>query len=92
MKTTVHIQNLKCGGCASTITKNLTALDDVSDVIVEVEDESVTFDYSDENTLHLVKDTLADLGYPEDGERNSLTDKAKSYISCAIGKITNELS
>lgn len=88
MKTTVHIQNLKCGGCASMITKNLTALDDVSDVIVEVEDESVTFDYSDENTLHLVKDTLADLGYPEDGERNSLTDKAKSYISCAIGKIT----
>ena len=88
MKTTVHIQNLKCGGCASTITKNLTALDDVSDVIVVVEDESVTFDYSDENTLHLVKDTLADLGYPEDGERNSLTDKAKSYISCAIGKIT----
>lgn len=88
MKTTVHIQNLKCGGCASTITKNLTALDDVSDVIVEVEDEFVTFDYSDENTLHLVKDTLADLGYPEDGERNSLTDKAKSYISCAIGKIT----
>lgn len=88
MKTTVHIQNLKCGGCASTITKNLTALDDVSDVIVEVGDESVTFDYSDENTLHLVKETLADLGYPEDGERNSLTDKAKSYISCAIGKIT----
>lgn len=88
MKTTVHIQNLKCGGCASTITKNLNTLDDVSDVIVEVEDESVTFEYSDENTLHLVKEALAKLGYPEDGERNSLRDKAKSYISCAIGKIT----
>lgn len=88
MKTTVHIQNLKCGGCASTITKSLNVLDDVSDVIVEIEDESVTFDYSDENTLHLVKETLAKLGYPEDGERNSLSDKAKSYISCAIGKIT----
>lgn len=57
MKTTVYIQNLKCGGCASTITKNL-ALDDVSDVIVEVGDESVTFDYSDEN-IASVKDTLS---------------------------------
>lgn len=88
MKTTVHIQNLKCGGCASTITKNLIALDDVSDVIVGVEDDSVTFDYSETHTLEVVKKVLADLGYPEDGERNSLTDKAKSYISCAVGKIT----
>ena len=88
MKTTVHIQNLKCGGCASTITKNLNALDDVSDVIVVVEDNSVTFDYSEVHTLDVVKKTLAELGYPEDGERNSLGAKAKSYVSCAIGKMT----
>ncbi|WP_291275614.1 heavy-metal-associated domain-containing protein [Flavobacterium sp.] len=89
MKTTVHIQNLKCGGCASTITKNLNALDDVSDVIVVVEDNSVTFDYSEVHTLDVVKKTLAELGYPEDGERNSLGAKAKSYVSCAIGKMTS---
>ena len=89
MKTTVHIQNLKCGGCASTITKNLNALDDVSDVIVVVEDNSVTFDYSEVHTLDVVKKTLAELGYPEDGERNSLGAKAKAYVSCAIGKMTS---
>ena len=47
MKTIVHIQNLKCGGCATTITKKLNALDDVSDVVVGVEDNSVTFEYSE---------------------------------------------
>ena len=30
MKTIVHIQNLKCGGCANTITKKLNALDDAT--------------------------------------------------------------
>ena len=89
MKTIVHIQNLKCGGCVSTITKKLNALDDVSEVTVEVEDNSVTFEYSDEHTLDVVKETLAEIGYPEDGERNGLTTKAKSYVSCAFGKMTS---
>ena len=87
MKTIVHIQNLKCGGCANTISKKLNALDDVSEVSIEVEDNSVTFEYSEAHTLDVVKKTLADIGYPEDGEANTLTSKAKSYVSCAIGKI-----
>ena len=89
MKTIVHIQNLKCDGCVNTITKKLNALDDVSEVSVEVADNSITFEYSEEHTLDLVKKTLADIGYPEDGEVNSLTAKAKSYVSCAFGKITS---
>ena len=87
MKTIVHIQNLKCDGCVNTITKKLNALDDVSEVMVEVEDNSVTFEYSEEHTLDVVKKALAEIGYPEDGEINSLTSKAKSYVSCAFGKI-----
>lgn len=89
MKTIVHIQNLKCGGCANTISKKLNTLDDVSDVLVETEDNSVTFEYSVAHTLDVVKNTLADIGYPEDGEANTLTSKAKSYVSCAFGKITS---
>ena len=89
MKTIVHIQNLKCGGCATTITKKLNALDDVSDVVVGVEDNSVTFEYSEEHTLDVVKKTLSEIGYPEDGDVNNLTTKAKSYVSCAFGKITS---
>ena len=71
-------QNLKCGGCANTITKKLNALDDVSEVSVEVEDNSVTFEYSEDHTLDVVKKALAEIGYPEDGEANNLTSKAKS--------------
>ena len=89
MKTIVHIQNLKCGGCINTITKKLTALDDVSEVSVEVEDSSITFEYSEAHTLDIVKKALADIGYPEDGEINNLTSKAKSYVSCVFGKITS---
>jgi copper chaperone len=89
MKTTVHIQNLKCGGCVNTISKKLNSLDDVLEVNIEVEDNSVTFEYSEAHTLEVVKKMLADIGYPEDGEANTLTSKAKSYVSCAFGKITS---
>ena len=88
MKTTIHIQNLKCGGCANTITKGISAIETVNNVAVNVEDSSVTFDYASDEKLIEVKEKLKSLGYPEDGEANSLTAKAKSYVSCAIGKMS----
>jgi hypothetical protein len=36
----------------------------------------------------LVKEKLKALGYPEDGAANNFGTKAKSYVSCAIGKIS----
>lgn len=89
MKTIVHIQNLKCGGCVNTISKRLNTLDDVSEVTVEVEDNSVTFEYTETHTLDVVKRALAEIGYPEDGDANTLTTKAKSFVSCAFGKISS---
>lgn len=86
MQTTIYIQNLKCGGCANTITKELNDVETVKNVHVNVEDSSVTFDYEMEEKLSEVKTKLKSLGYPEDGEANSLGSKAKSYVSCAIGK------
>ena len=44
MKTTLYIQNLKCGGCANTITKNVSSIDAVTEVSVNVEENSVSFD------------------------------------------------
>lgn len=87
MKATLYVQNLKCGGCASTITKNITSIESITDVLVTVDESSVTFEYPTETKLLEVKAKLAGLGYPEDGELNSLGSKAKSYVSCAIGKI-----
>lgn len=88
MKTTIYIQNLKCGGCANTITKNLATLDAITDVSVNIEESSVAFSYPTEEKLIEVKEKLKALGYPEDGEVNSLGSKAKSYVSCAIGKMS----
>ena len=88
MNTTVYIQNLKCGGCANTVTKNLTEIEGVSNVNVNVEESAVTFDFSTDEKLEEVKNTLHRLGYPEYGEANSLTSKAKSYVSCAVGKMS----
>lgn len=88
METTIYVQNLKCGGCANTITKNISQIEGVEKVDVMVDESSVSFIYSNEEVLIMVKNTLSKLGYPEDGEANSLGAKAKSYVSCAVGKMT----
>ena len=89
MKTTVQIQNLKCNGCASTINNKLSGLKDINEVSVDVENDSVSFEYKTKENLETVKKELHNLGYPLVGEDNKLQTKAKSYVSCAIGRINN---
>ncbi|MCD8518482.1 MAG: heavy-metal-associated domain-containing protein [Flavobacterium sp.] len=88
METTIHIQNLKCGGCANTITKGISSIEAIQNVSVNVDESTVTFSYETEDQVNEVKSKLKSLGYPEDGEANTLGDKAKSYVSCAIGKMS----
>ena len=89
MKTQIYIQNLKCGGCANTIIKHVSSVESVSNVTVNVEDNSVNFDLANNEKLEEIKLILKKIGYPEDGEANSLGSKAKSYVSCAIGKMSS---
>ena len=86
MKNSIYIQNLKCGGCANTITNKLSEIEGVSNINVNLDESLVTLNCS-ESILDKVKETLKKAGYPQDGEANSLGSKAKSYVSCAIGKI-----
>ena len=88
MNTKVIIQNLKCGGCAKTITKKLSDLDNITDINVDVEESSVSFNYNDDLDFHVVIETLKENGYPVEGDDNSLGTKAKSFVSCAIGKMS----
>ena len=88
METTIHIQNLKCGGCANTITKGISSIEAIQNVSVNVDESTVTFSYEAEAQVIDVKNKLKSLGYPEDGEANTLGAKAKSYVSCAIGKMS----
>jgi copper chaperone CopZ len=87
MTTTVVIQNLKCGGCAHTITKNLQTLEDVSQLKIDVENDRVSYNFNNRSTVGQVKEKLKVLGYPIMGETNTYFNKAKSFISCATGKL-----
>jgi copper chaperone CopZ len=87
MKATIKIQNLKSHGCANTITKKLLKLENIIDVKVDIEDQSVSFLYEIDSDLTKVISTLQQLGYPEQGAFNSIGKKAKSYVSCAVGKL-----
>ncbi|CAH8289239.1 copper chaperone CopZ [Mariniflexile fucanivorans] len=89
MNTTFEIQNLKCHGCANTITTKLSALKGIDEVVVNNENNTVSFNYEDEETISTAKDLLHNIGYPTVGEKNALTTKAKSFVSCAIGRMNN---
>jgi copper chaperone len=89
MKTiSLQIQNVKCNGCATTITNKLSELINVSNVVIDLENGSVTFDYTDELALFSAKETLKINGYPQVGEVNPFVTKAKSFVSCAIGRMS----
>ncbi len=87
MKATIKIQNLKCSGCAHTILTKLQNLPLIYSIHVNIDESEVSFEYENDENLASVKQTLMKIGYPEVGEANSIGTKAKSYVSCAIGKI-----
>ncbi|MCP4975568.1 MAG: heavy-metal-associated domain-containing protein [Maribacter sp.] len=88
MKATIIVQNLKCGGCAKTITNKLLELENISEVQVFPNTSTVSFAYQDSGDAINVKDKLKDLGYPSIDSKNTLASKAKSFVSCATGKMS----
>ncbi|HRH35817.1 MAG TPA: heavy-metal-associated domain-containing protein [Catalimonadaceae bacterium] len=93
MKTSFEIDNLKCSGCAGTITKALNSFSGLSNPHVDLETETISFEYPEGFAIQPVKDKLEGLGYPEKGSLTGLKKmgaNAMSYVSCAIGKMTTE--
>ena len=86
MKAEINIENLKCGGCAATIKKGILGLDGINEVNVDVE-KSMVFVSSKKENLEEIKSKLSKLGYPEVGDKNTVLHKAKSFVSCAVGRI-----
>jgi copper chaperone len=85
----IIVQNLKCGGCAKSITNKLSELDCVQHVDVDVDLSLVLVNLVELNQLNVVKQKLAEMGYPEENEDNPFRLKAKLYMSCAVGKMSN---
>lgn len=83
----LEIQNLKCHGCANTITNQLMKLEGVDNVEVNTEKNEVSFSISDAAKRVLATEKLNQLGYPVIGEINHFTKKAKSLVSCAVGRL-----
>ena len=88
MKETIKINNLKCGGCANSITKKVTELEGVLSVEVHVETAEVSVEISNPDILTSVKEKLAQIGYPTQGDDNTILHKTKSFVSCAVGKVS----
>ena len=87
MRTSIIVQNLKCGGCANTITTKLSQLENVTNIVVDTESSTVSFvAISSEDALS-VKARLKTLGYPSIEDANGVLSKAKSFVSCASGKM-----
>lgn len=90
MNTTIEILNLKCGGCANSIKKGLLAVEGTSEIEVDLETSKISMSLANESLLDVVKEKLSKMGYPEVGDANTLLHKAKSFVSCASGRMQNE--
>ena len=91
MKISINVENIRCGGCANTITKKLTAIEGINAVDVAIEDQIVTIDTDDGSMRNATVKALMAMGYPEQGSvegLDALKGKAKSVVSCAIGKMS----
>lgn len=88
----ISVENIKCGGCAGTIVKKISAIDGVENTDVDVEAGIVKISGIDGLHESLLA-SLLKMGYPETGTTEGLAAakaKAKSFVSCAIGKFNTD--
>ena len=91
MKETISIQNLKCGGCETSVKVGLEKLEGVEKVIrVDAETGEVELELSENLDVKSLKDKLNKMGYPMVDDENTLGMKIKSYASCMVGRVTKE--
>ncbi len=87
----IQVENIKCNGCATTIKNKLLDMEGVDEVSVTIEAGEVMIE-GDGSRRQAVSDELLRLGYPESGTAEGIkaaAAKAKSFVSCAIGRLEN---
>ncbi len=90
MKKTFQIQNLKCGGCENTIINALLKIDGVKKVSIHSDDSSISLTYKNDDAFKNARRRLSQIGYPIQGDVNTIVKQATSYVSCAIGKLSKQ--
>lgn len=87
MKQQFEVENIKCGGCVNSIKTALLKLEGVETIEVDKDIDTIVLTGTIERDLVIKK--LNDLGYPEKGH-NTMVKKAKSYVSCAVGRMSDK--
>ena len=90
MKLALSVQNIKCGGCAKTIISKLSELENITEVMVDINSGTVSFESQNVAGTQKLRDILKALGYPTVDAKNGLGDKAKSFLSCATGRMMKD--
>ncbi len=86
----IQVENIKCGGCANSISSKLAEIDGVEGIQVDVDAGMVNVEGSAE-TQSVVTESLLKMGYPESGSVEGIkaaAAKAKSFVSCAVGRMS----
>ena len=89
METVLEVENIRCGGCVNTITRKLMSDERIKEVKVDIEAQTITLS-SDEDVKDSAQALLFSLGYPPRGSvqgLESFKEKARSVVSCAIGRM-----
>ena len=90
MLQTFEVENVKCGGCANTLKTKLKESFGEITVDLDVHPRKITLDI-EENQKEELQKRLRNLGYPLTTDELSTLEnvgaKAKSFVSCAIGKM-----
>jgi copper chaperone CopZ len=81
----IEVENIKCGGCINSIKTALLKIENVTEVAIDKETDTITIDADNDRAVFV--NTLSSLGYPEKGH-NTLLHKGKSFVSCAVGNLT----
>ena len=94
MKKSFEVLNIKCGGCANTVKSKLKERFPDVEVSLETDPRVVSATiHSPEDEAYLLQ-TLKSLGYPSKDEHlggvEEVLLKGKSFVSCAIGKMSSE--
>jgi len=90
----IAVENIKCGGCANTIRTQLEKMGSIDSCEVDVENGLINIDGDDAYKTEAAT-LLLKLGYPETGTAEGLkaaAEKAKSFVSCAVGRFSDTSS
>ncbi len=74
----------------NSIKQRLLGLTGVLSININKDESRVTIDHTGTLKRQTFVKELTHMGYPEVGSENSLLTQAKSYVSCAVGRLSEE--